>query len=280
MIGRPSTNRHGALLAAMVVTLISGNGQAETASPAPATRAYQSVGTGLHRDLPPAQLIPDATPAPKGASEGYPAGVAFRDSPLGLVYTTADGKTLYAMRVARLRYPGAPETYCVGPCIELWPALKAPADAVPVGAWHVVKGAQGPQWAYGSTPVFVYAGDNQPQDINGHEFEDMFFAINYVPPVPTVKAPGGIEPLLLRHREYVLSYRGQPLYRYPGERGCGDNCDVVAPLAAPLGAQPVGEWAVAEGTDRPSWTYSGQHVFVSTTDGHEVLDDAALIRLR
>lgn len=274
------------LRSAVLIAAVVAQGMAyRTAAARPETppqemRKYLSVGAGLQRDLPPSQLIPDPAQAPKGAAEGHPDGVTFRDGPLGLVYITQEGRTLYGMKVLRLRYSGAPETYCTGACTEIWKALPAAADAKPIGAWNVVTGAQGPQWAYGKNPVFMFSGDKQPGDLNGHEFDDAFMAINYIPPIPVVQAPGGVEPLFVNHREYVAAYQGRPLYAYPAGTPCPKDCDRLVPFAAPLGAKDIGAWAVAQGADRPLWTYAGKQLFLAAADGRDIVDEAAMLRLK
>lgn len=254
--------------------------QVPAAAQSASDRRYSSVGAGLDRDLPPSQLVPDAQAAPTGAAGGYPSGVTFRDTPLGLVYTALDGRTLYMMKVYRLRYAGAAETYCAGACAETWKALPAPADAKPLGAWTVVTGPQGPQWAYGKRPVFLFSGDKQPGDLRGHERDDIFMAINYIPPVPVAPAPGGIEPLFINHREYVFAYGGRPIYAYASDASCSKDCAALTPLAAPLGAKNVGDWSVVQGSDRALWTYAGKRLFVTAGDDRAIIDEAAMVRVK
>jgi predicted lipoprotein with Yx(FWY)xxD motif len=243
-------------------------------------RKYSSVGAGLDRDLPPSQLIPDAQAAPAGAVGGHPAEVTFRDSPMGLIYTALDGRSLYVMKVYRLRYAGAAETYCTGACTLAWKALPAPADAKPVGAWTVVTGPQGPQWAYGKRPVFLFSGDKQSGDLNGHERDDIFLAINYVPPAPTTPAPGGIEPLFVNHREYVFSYQGRPVYGYGPGASCAEGCKGLTPLAAPLGAKNIGDWTIIRHDGGSLWTYAGKRLFVAANDDAAIMDAAAMVRVK
>jgi predicted lipoprotein with Yx(FWY)xxD motif len=245
-----------------------------------ANRVYHQVGTGFDRDLSPPQLIPDSASPPRNASEGYPAGVLFKDSPLGLIYTDPSGRSLYVMKVNRYRLRGSPAKYCTGPCAELWTALAAPADAKPVGAWHVVDGVGGPQWAYGDYPVFTYTGDRRPGDLKGHEFEDTFMAINYIPPVPVVTAPSSVAPLLLQHRSYVLAdSQKRPLYAYASSRGCKALCDRMTPFVAGMASHSVGHWTVDQGTERAQWKYKGKLVYVAKADAATgIMDPAALVR--
>jgi predicted lipoprotein with Yx(FWY)xxD motif len=243
-------------------------------------RVYHQVGTGFDRDLAPAKLIPDAAAPPKHASEGYPAGVKVRPSPLGLIYANGAGMSLYAMKVNRYRLRTSMAKFCTGPCAEIWTALAAPVDAKAVGAWHVVDGVEGPQWAYGEYPVFTSTGDKRPGEFRGHEFEDMFFAINYVPPVPQVTAPSGIAPLLVQHRSYVLADpQGRPLYAYASIKDCKSMCDQLVPFESGMASRNVGDWSVDRSADRAQWKYRGKLVFVAQTDNRsDILDPAAVVR--
>jgi predicted lipoprotein with Yx(FWY)xxD motif len=238
-----------------------------------------SVGTGFHRDLPPTALVPDPSPPPPKASEGHPAEVQYRDSPLGLIYVDRQGKSLYQLRVPGQRTRGAPEKYCQGPCAKTWLPLLAPADANAVGAWHVVAGVSGPQWAYGRFPVYTYADDKAPGDLGGHEFEDIFFAINYIPPVPTIKTPANVTPLLANFRDYVLADTdGRTLYSFAGEKGCAALCEKLVPFTAGMGSRQIGDWSVARQTDRPQWAYKGRLVYVDESKSAEFLDPSAVLR--
>jgi predicted lipoprotein with Yx(FWY)xxD motif len=242
---------------------------------------FASVGTGLHRDLPPPKLIPDAARLPKGAADGHPPGVAFRHSVLGLIYTDPSGRTLYQMKVSGLRFRPQGDTYkyCVGPCAEIWTAFAAPANAPPIGAWKVVEGVKGPQWAYGNNTVYTYTGDRKPGDLNGHEFEDMFMAINYIPPLPKVTAPGNVAPVYVHFSEYVLADQdGRTLYAYANPQDCRLNCARLQPFAAGMASRTVGEWTVIREGDRPQWAYRGKRVYVASVASEDVLDAHAVLR--
>jgi predicted lipoprotein with Yx(FWY)xxD motif len=259
--------------------IVAGSAVAADAVPASGP-TFASVGTGLHRELPPVKLIPDPARLPKGAADGYPAAVMFRSSVLGLIYTDVKGRTLYQMRVSGLRFrlQGDTYKYCIGPCAEIWTAYAAPPDAQPIGAWKVVEGVKGPQWAYGNNLVYTYTGDKKPGDLNGHEFEDMFMAINYIPPVPKVTAPGNVGPVFVQFREYVLADQdGRALYIYSNPGDCKSSCGKLQPFGAGMASKKVGDWTVLRDGDRPQWAYRGKGVYVARAAGKELIDPAAVL---
>jgi predicted lipoprotein with Yx(FWY)xxD motif len=262
----------------VLATWLSSIAVAEPAPDARRSEDFPNIGGAMNRFLPPRQMVPDTGAQPNGAAEGHPAGLTFRKSPLGLIYTDAAGRTVYQARVSGYRLRGDPALYCTGACAAMWTALPAPADAKPVGAWKVVEGANGRQWAYGRNPVFTYTGDRTPGQLNGHEFEDMFFAINYIPPVPRLETPANVAPVFVDHEAYVLADGdNRPLYGYGGDKDCKALCGKLTPFAAALGNKPVGDWTIVPG-DRPQWAYKGKRVFAGPAGSSDIIDRAAVLR--
>jgi predicted lipoprotein with Yx(FWY)xxD motif len=67
---------------------------------------------------------------------------------------------------------------CDEVCIAVWPAVRAPANAKPVGDWTVIVRPSGyRQWAYKSRPVYTFFQDtpNNPKGV-GKE-EDWYFHV-------------------------------------------------------------------------------------------------------
>lgn len=67
--------------------------------------------------------------------------------------------------------------HCINRCADTWPPLLAPADAKvpPGGDWSVVPRQDDPekkQWTFRRYPLYRYAGDKTPADVNGvnHKF--------------------------------------------------------------------------------------------------------------
>jgi predicted lipoprotein with Yx(FWY)xxD motif len=73
-----------------------------------------------------------------------------------------DGKSLYTND----RDPAdSNRSTCTGDCAREWPPLAADADAIPQGAWQVLKRGDGVwQWTYQGKPVYFHAKDRLPGD--------------------------------------------------------------------------------------------------------------------
>ena len=57
---------------------------------------------------------------------------------------------------------------CNGKCVVNWPPFEAGADAKPSGPWTVITRSDGgKQWAYNGKPVYTFAKDSKPGDVNG-----------------------------------------------------------------------------------------------------------------
>lgn len=125
-----------------------------------------------------------------------PKGFTFQDTHAGVVVADAKGKTVYVYTCAddsldqlACDYPGAPNVYrlavCGGGdldrCLKTWPYVTAAPDAKSASkTWSVIEidprtgnpaaaGQAGALrvWAYKGKPIYTYAGDNGPGDING-----------------------------------------------------------------------------------------------------------------
>ncbi|ROQ21501.1 putative lipoprotein with Yx(FWY)xxD motif [Marinimicrobium koreense] len=72
------------------------------------------------------------------------------------------------------------QSNCTGSCLDVWPALYAPADARDFGDFSVIEHPEGGfQWRYQEEPLYFYAGDSAPGDANGDitdGFGTWFFA--------------------------------------------------------------------------------------------------------
>jgi predicted lipoprotein with Yx(FWY)xxD motif len=221
-----------------------------------------NVGT-MDRALPPKRLVRSKTPPPPNAEKGDPSEVRVRDSALGKILVNQDGMTLY--QAERLIGRQVSDTFCIGPCAQLWKPFVPAVGARPVGAWRIIQGASGPQWAYGPNPVFLYSGDRRPGELGGHEFDDVWRAIYYVPPPPAPRLlPPAVRTALV-DSEYLLLGPSGVLFTYgAGKNDCGRNC-TINPFAAGFASQRVGDWTVARVRDRPHWAYRGKPVFVAAS---------------
>lgn len=73
---------------------------------------------------------------------------------------------------------GSGKSSCNGPCIALWPAVVADADAKPAGDMTLVTRDDGSkQWAYKGKPLHLYSADTKPGDKMGDNFKDVWHVI-------------------------------------------------------------------------------------------------------
>jgi predicted lipoprotein with Yx(FWY)xxD motif len=81
------------------------------------------------------------------------------------VLTATNGRTLYT-----LSGESGGRFLCTGSCLSSWPPLKVPAGAQPVGPVKlgaVKRPEGGRQVTYHGHPLYAFAGDSRPGDVNG-----------------------------------------------------------------------------------------------------------------
>ncbi len=135
--------------------------------------------------------------APAGAS---PAAVTVKQghSKLGTVLVTAKGLTLY-----HFTPDGTTKVTCTGGCAATWPPLLASGatKAVGLSGLGTIHGANGVQVTYHGEPLYRFAGDRAPGQVNGQGLENEWFAVQPAPskteastkatPTTTKSASGG-----------------------------------------------------------------------------------------
>ena len=63
------------------------------------------------------------------------------------------------------------KSVCNGPCVAIWPAFSAPAEAKAAGDWSIATRDDGSrQWAYKGKPLYLFARDAKPGDKTGDGF--------------------------------------------------------------------------------------------------------------
>lgn len=83
----------------------------------------------------------------------------------GGLLVNSEGMTLYTFDRDTA---GNGKSACNGPCIALWPALKAADADRASGDWSVVTRDDGSrQWAYRGKPVYLWVKDQKPGDKTG-----------------------------------------------------------------------------------------------------------------
>jgi predicted lipoprotein with Yx(FWY)xxD motif len=175
------------------------------------------------------------------------------DTTLGKILVDSQGKTLYyfANDVAS---NGA--SACNGQCAALWPPFSArtitvssPLDTADFGTITRADGSK--QTTYYGWPLYYYAADKNPGDMNGENFLKVWFVIK----------PD--ESVLIAHTtalgQFMTDTSGKTLYYFmkdtPGKSACTGTCITLWP---PFSADPV---------TAPSSLNSGDFTSISRADG-------------
>jgi predicted lipoprotein with Yx(FWY)xxD motif len=143
---------------------------ADTTTPATPTTAAPTTAT------PATSAAPDATDAPMASGV-----VALADTELGQVIVDPEGFTLY-MFVPDSE--GVPT--CTGPCAGSWPPYYAVGDAELTAAEGldatllstVAHPDGGDMIKYGDWPLYYFAGDEAPGDVNGQGVNDVWYVVD------------------------------------------------------------------------------------------------------
>ena len=223
-------------------------------------------------------------PSPAGGQDAAlpatPPGITFGSTPIGPVFADAEGYTLYVTR--RDAEPGV--STCFGPCVSVWPPVRAAAEPTPFGDWSLVaRGDGAPQWAYRGRPLYRYRHEEQTDWAIG---QGNVWQIATVDPFPVrggrrrsylraavrptrfevAGAPPGIVAETTRFGVALADARGMTLYAAPA--ACQPTCaGIWTPLRAPAAAVPFGDWSVAPRADGlTQWVYRGRPLYACTRD--------------
>jgi predicted lipoprotein with Yx(FWY)xxD motif len=197
------------------------------------------------------------------ADDGHPADISSGKTDSGLAYTDSRGMSLYAMSMRYagfLAQGGNALKYCSDVCAQSWVAVKAAADAKPMGSWTVVDGVGGSQWSYKGDPVFTYVGDRAPGSAAGKDRDDLFRLLNYIPPMPKVTAPAPVKAVFVDEAYILEDGRGHALFS--SGKPCGTDCRNWTPFEAGMAGRSIGDWTISREGDHPQWAYRGLLVYV------------------
>jgi len=111
--------------------------------------------------------------APAGASGGT-VTVKLAHTKLGAVLVTAKGLTLY-----HFTPDGTTKVTCTAGCTSTWPPLLASGGkkASGVAGLGTIHGANGVQVTYHGQPLYLFAGDKAPGQVNGQGIENEWYAV-------------------------------------------------------------------------------------------------------
>lgn len=218
----------------------------------------------------------------------------------GQALVTARGMTLYT-----LDGETPARAACAAACTDTWTPLAAPALAMAIGDFTIISRSDGiRQWAHKGKPLYVYAGDNEPGDVNGDGLEKKW----RVALVTRYFTPGDVViKVSPRHGAMLATAGGMTLYardanrfsgggashadrsvargtpaigRAIGIAGCTAACtETWIPYKAPAEARASGYWQILTREDGSrQWSYLGFPLYTYKDDapgsarGHDIYD--------
>ena len=222
-----------------------------------------------------------------GGSPPYSIAVADVTDAGGMTLVNDTGRTIYAY------YGGKRESgNCgAGPCGDQWVPVSAPAIAHNIGDYTVVPSSDGTrQWAYKGLPLFTFAGDVAPSQVNGLDVDGRWkpaVVVRYPTPAQIVTrstlangkimtTPDGRS--IYRQHLYTYSVVGHDFQhgapysmltgRAIGVGGCNADCTKVwTPFVAPKDAQPSGYWTILNRADGVrQWAYKDYALYTFSGD--------------
>jgi predicted lipoprotein with Yx(FWY)xxD motif len=131
-----------------------------------------------------------------------------RETSAGPILVDAQGMTLYAFL-----NDTEGESTCTGDCLANWPAAspgEIDASLLDPALWSTVENPEaGPMLKIGDWPLYTFAADAAPGDVNGQGVGEVWFAVapdgslvegditvaEFAPAPPTDTAPAGTEPM-------------------------------------------------------------------------------------
>ena len=141
----------------------------------------------------PAEPATTAAPASTAAPAAGGTTVAVASGKLGDILVDGEGRTLYAFTKDQ-----GDKSACSGQCADNWPALEGTAtagtgvDASLLSSAMQAGGAT--QVTYGGRPLYYFAGDAKPGDVNGQGVGNVWFTVTAGGDLVQKKASGGAYP--------------------------------------------------------------------------------------
>lgn len=161
---------------------------------------------------------------------------------------------------------------CESTCLQTWPPLAAPSDAMPIGDWaprH--RSDEIVQWAYKGSLVYGYASDKGGRTAAGDGLGGRWHALRFTGPVPQVPVPANAQVAKSGATFRLVDHRGLTLYSFARDGrtpACRAEClEVWPPLLAPELAMPVGHWTPVLRPDGVrQWAYRGKLLYGFSQD--------------
>ena len=122
------------------------------------------------------ETVEDETDEPDDGATAASATVAVASTELGDVVVDGDGRTLYMF----VPDEGGEPT-CTDDCAAVWPVFEGPAEAGDGADAALLSTATHPsgvtQVTYGGWPLYHFANDAAPGDVNGQGVNDVWFVV-------------------------------------------------------------------------------------------------------
>jgi len=180
---------------------------------------------------------------------------------------------------------------CTDGCLSNWPALLAPEGAEAVAPFTLVTRASGTQqWALNGKPLYTFANDSEPGDVNGDGAGGVWHLARTAPVATATVTLNGSDILALTAHGDIIDEAGAAdnskqdftLYTFDddtasGVSTCFGGCAIIwPPLFAPSDAQDFGDFTVTRRDDPSSaaddndavfqWAYKGQPLYFVASD--------------
>ena len=175
---------------------------------------------------------------------------------------------------------------CENGCLDTWPAFLAPANADPVAPYSVIARNSGlNQWALNGSPLYFFANDNAPGDVNGDGVGGVWHLAR---PAPVATVEQSQSSLMLTGHGNIVNGTGESisnfddftLYTFDNDTAtglstCFGGCATTwPPLYAPASATDFGNFTVILRDDPattaveavPQWAYKGQPLYFFAND--------------
>lgn len=199
------------------------------------------------------------------AMAAVPAGITLRAEGYGSILADARGMTLYTFA----KDPPGEKPVCEGPCVKNWSPLPAPNDATPFGEWSTVLRADGSaQWTFQGKPLYRYAHDMAPGDMNGDE-QLKQWSVAYKPMATPpgfgiLKGPRGH--LLVDSKRMTLYFSDDDSPRHSAcEGACARTWQPAE--AWSLATATAADWTLIERRDGThQWAYRGRPLYRYAND--------------
>ena len=226
-----------------------------------------------------------------------PADAKVAQTAYGHILTDFDGMALYTLssdkvtgssvRVAsNAAIPAMAaadiKSNCDRACLVNWRPLEAPWMTVPATPdWSIaMRDDKTRQWLFKGKPLYTYAGDSKPFDVEGDGLTaargEFNVALLEAPPAwpswVTFASTDGGEVVADTQRRTLYQFDAEQNVNRPSggasERGCNQYClDFYVPVLAKADAKPVGEWTLITNiSGQKQWAYKGLPLFTYKKD--------------